>query len=145
MCKHGHTSSRRGHKVSRTYKSWESMKQRCFNRNAPNYALYGGRGIAVCDAWAARNGFQSFLHDMGERPPNTSLGRADNNGPYCPENCRWETFQEQSKNRRSALLGRHSNSRANLTAVGTSASAFKAWETRRRNALDRAVVEGNAV
>ena len=34
-----------------TYRSWFSMKQRCFNIKNIDYHNYGGRGISVCDRW----------------------------------------------------------------------------------------------
>src|ERR1035441_8922974 len=74
-CKrHGHTDGRRR---SRTYTSWEAMRQRCNNPNAPIYQYYGGRGLVVCPRWEL---FDAFLADMGERPAGTSLDRIDNEG-----------------------------------------------------------------
>jgi hypothetical protein len=37
---------------------------------------------------------------MGERPPRTTLGRKDNDGPYCKSNCQWETYASQVRNSR---------------------------------------------
>lgn len=93
--KHGHTPKG---KASRTYKSWQSMRQRCSNKNAPDYAHYGGRGISVCDRW--NNSFEAFLSDMGERPMGKSIDKINNNGNYEPGNCKWSTAKEQRANQR---------------------------------------------
>lgn len=89
--KHGDTGSP-------TWISWRSMKNRCNCRTSPDYDLYGGRGIFVCERW---NEFENFLEDMGERPPGTSLDRIDSDDGYYQENCRWSTPMEQANNRRN--------------------------------------------
>jgi hypothetical protein len=81
-----------------TQRSWDRMKQRCYDPKHKAYANYGGRGIQVCDRW--RNDFKAFLADMGERPPGTSLDRhPDPDGSYEPGNCRWATPLQQRHNR----------------------------------------------
>lgn len=80
------------------YRAWTAMKQRCYNPNFEHYALYGGRGITVCDEWL--NSYEKFIEDMGYRSTSShSLDRIDNNLGYFKENCRWATKKEQSNNK----------------------------------------------
>jgi len=71
---------------------------------ATGYERYGGRGITICDRWRGDQGFENFLADMGERPPNTSLDRINNDGNYELGNCRWATQTTQVRNSRVAKL-----------------------------------------
>lgn len=94
------------------YKNWIDMKQRCFNKNNPRYKDWGGRGIKVCDRWMK---FENFLADMGEKPEDKTLDRIDNNGNYCPENCRYATSKQQQNNTRQNRLIIHKGKTQNLT------------------------------
>lgn len=101
----GHLSSNKQHghvKLnSYTYKTWRSMKSRCYNKGVSNYKYYGGRGIVVCDRW--KNSFLNFLEDMGERPyPEATLDRIDPNKNYEKSNCQWKS-QAENNNRKATV------------------------------------------
>ena len=85
--------------ASSEYKSWKAMIQRCNNPNAPNFSLYGAKGVRVTERWMGREGFTNFAKDMGKRPVGHSLDRINGAGNYEPSNCRWATAREQNRNR----------------------------------------------
>lgn len=79
---------------------WRSMIKRCTLKTDKSYKNYGGRGITVCDRWKAS--YDAFLDDMGFKPfSNATLDRIDNDKGYSPENCRWSTYAEQNRNKRT--------------------------------------------
>lgn len=91
-------NTRHGMDGTKEYRAWHSMIQRCYNPRCIGYARYGGRGIAVCDAW--RTSFPAFFADMGRAPsPVHSLDRIDNDSGYEPGNCRWALSKRQGRNR----------------------------------------------
>ena len=113
-CKTGPAHGNFDHGGSGTpeYKTWTSIKTRCFNPKHDRYVDYGGKGITMCQRW--RESFEAFLEDLGSKPsPKHTLGRLDHDGHYScgtcdecrtqgwPVNCRWASKTEQNRNRRT--------------------------------------------
>lgn len=80
------------------YKVWTAMKQRCLNPKCDAYHNYGGRGITICEEW--QNYFAVFFTYMGPCPPGFWIERIDNDGPYAPWNCKWDTPKVNLNNKR---------------------------------------------
>lgn len=85
------------------YLSWTNMKQRCLNPNHPKYHRYGGRGIKICDEWLDIVGFSEWAKKSGWENGLT-IDRIDNNGDYCPENCRWISRTENSRKKATTKI-----------------------------------------
>jgi hypothetical protein len=68
------------------------------NPKSKVYKYYGGKGIKICDEWL--KDFSSFYVWAAENgyKENLTLDRIDNDGNYCPENCRWVSQKEQIRN-----------------------------------------------
>ncbi len=80
------------------YRSWRSMKSRCYDPNNNRYYRYGGRGITVCDRW--NHSFTDFLIDMGPKPfLKAQIDRINNDKNYEPNNCRWVASADNNRNR----------------------------------------------
>lgn len=84
---------------TRLYRIYTGMKTRCYNANYDGYPLYGGKGIKVCAAWLEDfAAFKSWAESNGYDDTLT-LDRIDGTKDYSPDNCRWATRLEQTRNR----------------------------------------------
>lgn len=101
---HGHA---KGGKHSKLHRTWQAIKQRCYNpKQAKSFTYHGALGVKVCERWLAS--FEAFALDVGEPPtPQHSLDRWPNaSGDYEPGNVRWATWKEQRDNRRQTQVMR---------------------------------------
>lgn len=85
-------------RTPRTHKIWLGMLRRCENKKAAEYKYYGGRGIRVCEEWHDYLKFEEWANSSIGLENNLSIDRIDNDGDYCPENCRITTREVQSRN-----------------------------------------------
>lgn len=93
------------HHLSRTrlYRIWTGMMSRCYRPSHKSYSDYGARGIRVCDEWQKPDNFFVWAKKSGYAD-NLSMDRIEVDGPYCPENCRWATNNEQALNRQNTVF-----------------------------------------
>jgi len=84
------------------YQTWNSIKQRCYQKNATGYQNYGGRGITMSESW--KNSFWNFVSDMKDKPFSAALvDRIDNDKGYCKGNCQWSSPLNQANNKRNNI------------------------------------------
>ena len=84
---------------TRLFRIWCNMRQRCRNKNKPDYKYYGGKGITVCEEW--EKSFLAFKEWADNNGYNDTLtiDRIDVNGNYEPSNCKWSMRRDQTINR----------------------------------------------
>ena len=104
--KSGDHKRRHGMSGTPEYMAWHRMKKRCLDPQNPDFLLYGGRGIRVCDEWS--RSFDAFFANMGKRPSDAhSIERLNVNGNYEPNNCVWADAKTQSRNKRNSVYYEH--------------------------------------
>jgi len=85
------------------YTVYRNMLRRCLDPACPAYAKYGAVGVVICSTWLGKFGFQTFVKDMGRRPPGKfksgravfSIDRIGNAPLYSKATCRWATQKQQ--------------------------------------------------
>lgn len=89
------------------YDAWHNMKRRCFNPKTYAFHRYGGRYITICDEWI--KDFSSFYNwaILNGWKKGLQIDRIDNNGNYCPENCRFVTSKQNGCNREHNIYIEH--------------------------------------
>lgn len=87
------------------YNSWQNMKRRCLGKNHPKYHRYGGRGIVIHEAWLDISGFYEWALKSGY-VTGLTIDRIDNDGNYCPENCRWISLEANSRKKSTTKLSK---------------------------------------
>lgn len=101
--KRNRDSAKHGGCGTRIYRIWYDMRRRCSYDKSINWHLYGGRGIGVCGEWEASfEAFRDWALANGY-DDSLTLDRIDNDGDYCPDNCRWATKDEQNANKRTCV------------------------------------------
>ena len=90
--------------MSRLYKVWSGIIQRCYNPKAKNYHNYGSRGIKMHDEWRKDfSAFEDYCIATGWKP-GLQVDRIDNDDGYVPGNIRFVTCAENLRNKRSNNL-----------------------------------------
>lgn len=88
---------------TRIYNVWHTMKERCYVPTQTSYKNYGERGIKVCEEWQEFIPFMEWSYangyDENAKRGECTLDRIDPDGDYCPENCRWVSWDIQANNK----------------------------------------------
>jgi len=111
------------------------MLRRCYDRQSVSFRRYGGRGIAVCDEWRNdRMAFVRWAQEHGHRQ-GLQIDRIDNDGNYCPENCRFVT---RAENQRNTSMTRLNDNAVNFIRANNISRKYTQQELARRFGVSQA-------
>jgi hypothetical protein len=98
-----HHHVQHGGSKTRLYKIWSDMKRRCNNPNHLRTRQYVDKGISVCDEWYDFSAFRDWSYSHGY-VDDLTIDRINNNGNYCPDNCRWVNRTVQNRNKPNSVI-----------------------------------------
>lgn len=103
-----------GKHKTRIYRIWESMNRRCVSTlNDLSGKYYHQKGIKVCEEWRNFQNFYNWSMSHGYED-NLTIDRIDSAKGYEPDNCRWATMKEQSRNKSNSIMVTIDNVTKNL-------------------------------
>lgn len=112
------------------YWCWKAIKQRCLNPRCHAYHNYGARGITVCDEWLEFEPLLAWALEAGWKE-GLEIDRADNDGPYSPENCRFVPRTVNDNNKRTNVYVTVNGERRTISGwaaiTGISRPAIGSW------------------
>lgn len=85
--------------ITKLYRVWQTMRQRCNNPRSKAYRWYGAIGISVCAEWGEFAKFREWATGAGYSE-GLAIDRIDPSHGYEPGNCRWVTPAENSSRSR---------------------------------------------
>ena len=103
---------------TRLFEIYRGLKKRCIYKHK-DWETYGGRGIKICEEWLGDKGAENFYNwaiNNGYKE-NLTIDRIDNDGNYCPENCRWVNQKQQQRNKRNTLYVNYQNEEITLVEL----------------------------
>lgn len=143
---------RHGECKSLLYNVWRGMKNRCHCQSYPEWHLYGGKGVEVCREW--RSSFLTFKEWCNSNgwKHGLHIDRIDSNGNYEPDNCRFVTPVENSRNRSVTIMATYRGETRSLIDILERIGMANDYETIRARikrgwadqaAIDTPIRQGN--
>ena len=84
---------------NRLYHTWSEMRRRCKGRGT-NAKYYEGKRISYCPEWENFDVFAIWALSSGYQQ-GLEIDRIDGDKDYSPENCRWVSHLQNSRNRKA--------------------------------------------
>jgi len=106
-----------GKSKTKVHAVWSKMRDRCYNKNSPDYVDYGAKGITVDPLFI--KDFSAFYKEVGDAPEGKySLDRINHKLGYIKGNLRWATDHQQAQNKGKQLNNTSGTTGVNFTHSG---------------------------